>query len=53
MTGPADLVAGAEAAVKAGAQGINFYNYGLVPGARLDWMRQAIAAASATPHQSV
>jgi hypothetical protein len=53
MTGPADLVARAEAAVKAGAQGINFYNYGLVPGARLDWMRQAIAAASATPHQSV
>jgi hypothetical protein len=33
-----------EAAVRAGADGLNFYNYGLVPAARLDW---ALAAASA------
>jgi hypothetical protein len=46
MTGPGDLVARAEAAAKAGAASINFYNYGLVPGARLDWVRQATAAAS-------
>jgi hypothetical protein len=46
MTRAEDLVARAEAAAKAGAQSINFYNYGLVPGARLDWARQAIGAAS-------
>ena len=46
MTGPADLVARTEAAAKAGAGRINFYNYGLVPKARLDWVRQAIDAVS-------
>lgn len=46
MTGPEDLMARTEAAAKAGAQSINFYNYGLVPAARVDWVRQAIVAAS-------
>ena len=37
-----DLVLRAEAARKAGADGINFYNYGLIPQARLDWVRKAV-----------
>ena len=43
--GAADLVARVEAAVGAGAQGINFYNYGLIPVARLDWIGEASRAA--------
>ena len=39
-----DVVARARAAVRAGADGINFYNYGLVPAARLDWVRAAAEA---------
>ncbi len=42
MSGPADLVARARAALLGGAEGINFYNYGLIPRARLDWVRQAV-----------
>ncbi len=34
-----DVQARAGAAVAAGADGLNFYNYGLVPAARLDWAR--------------
>ena len=35
-----DAVAGkTAAAIAAGADGLNFYNYGLVPAARLDWAR--------------
>ncbi|MBB4122606.1 hypothetical protein [Martelella radicis] len=34
----------ARAAVEAGADGINFYNYGLIPEKRLDWVRQAVDA---------
>jgi hypothetical protein len=37
----ADVAARAQAAVGAGATGINFYNYGLIPAARLDWVRAA------------
>ena len=39
MRGPHDFVARAEAARAAGVQEINFYNYGLIPAARLDWVR--------------
>jgi hypothetical protein len=39
---PEDLTARARAAVLAGADGINFYNYGLVPAARLDWVQAAV-----------
>jgi hypothetical protein len=39
-----DVAARAVAAVQAGAEGLNFYNYGLVPAARLDWMRAAADA---------
>ncbi|WP_176086844.1 hypothetical protein [Martelella sp. HB161492] len=34
----------AKAAIEAGADGINFYNYGLIPEKRLDWVRQAVDA---------
>lgn len=44
MTGAADIVARSQAAVSAGADGINFYNYGLVPAPRLDWARKAVEA---------
>jgi hypothetical protein len=52
--GAADLVARAEAAVRAGAKGLNFYNYGLVPAARLDWIAEAsrAARAAASAHRS-
>jgi hypothetical protein len=42
-----DVAARAVAAMRAGAQGINFYNYGLVPAARLDWVRAAAEALRA------
>ncbi|MFB2553175.1 hypothetical protein [Ensifer soli] len=42
MTGAADLAVRAKAAVEAGADGINFYNYGLIPERRLDWVRAAV-----------
>jgi len=42
-----DVAARAVAAVRAGAEGLNFYNYGLVPAARLDWVRAAAAAVRA------
>ncbi len=44
MTGAAEFVSRANAAVDGGVQGINFYNYGLIPRARLDWIAQALAA---------
>lgn len=43
----ADVAARARAAVAAGAEGINWYNYGLVPAARLDWVREAADAVRA------
>ncbi|ANM13088.1 MULTISPECIES: hypothetical protein [unclassified Rhizobium] len=36
------LAARAQAAVDAGADGVNFYNYGLIPAKRLDWVRAAV-----------
>ncbi|MDB5555700.1 MAG: hypothetical protein JWL86_5684 [Rhizobium sp.] len=36
------LAVRAGAAASAGADGINFYNYGLIPEKRLDWVRKAI-----------
>lgn len=42
MRGADDLALRAEAAGMAGADGINFYNYGLIPQARLDWVRKAV-----------
>ncbi|HET6518456.1 MAG TPA: hypothetical protein VFG47_01385 [Geminicoccaceae bacterium] len=45
LSGPDDLTARVRAAVAAGSTGINFYNYGLIPAARLDWIRGAIEAA--------
>lgn len=36
----------AAAAVAAGAEGINFYCYGLIPAARLDWVDKAVAQAA-------
>jgi hypothetical protein len=39
---PADLAARTKAAIDAGADGINFYNYGLIPAKRLDWIRSAV-----------
>ncbi|MBB5662027.1 hypothetical protein GGE68_000194 [Rhizobium leguminosarum] len=36
------LAARAKAAVEAGADGVNFYNYGLIPAKRLDWVKVAV-----------
>jgi hypothetical protein len=47
MSSPSDLMTRSKAAADAGADGINFYNYGLIPEARLDWVRQAVGAISA------
>jgi hypothetical protein len=47
MTGAEDLVWRSVAAARAGAQEINFYNYGLIPAARLDWVHAASQAALA------
>lgn len=33
------------ACAEAGANGLNFYNYGLIPARRLDWIRTAVDAA--------
>ena len=44
---PDQLAARSAAAVRAGVQGINYYNYGLIPEARLDWVGQAVAALPA------
>jgi len=42
-----DMAARAKAAVDAGADGINFYNYGLIPAKRLDWVRKAVDGTTA------
>ncbi|MEF2071203.1 hypothetical protein [Consotaella aegiceratis] len=44
VTSASALAARAKAAVDAGADGINFYNYGLIPQKRLDWVRTAVDA---------
>lgn len=41
VTGADALTGKVLAAKAAGADGINFYNYGLIPASRLDWVRQA------------
>ena len=38
------LVARSAAAVRGGADGINYYNYGLIPEKRLGWIRRAVDA---------
>ncbi|MBX4956607.1 hypothetical protein [Rhizobium lentis] len=38
------LAARAKAAIDAGANGVNFYNYGLIPAKRLDWVKAAVGA---------
>ncbi|MBB2717748.1 UNVERIFIED_ORG: hypothetical protein GGD48_002994 [Rhizobium etli] len=40
------LAARAKAAADAGADGVNFYNYGLIPAKRLDWVRAAVDGIS-------
>jgi hypothetical protein len=40
--GPDGLAARVNACVEAGADGLNFYNYGLIPAPRLDWIRTAV-----------
>ncbi|MBY2940845.1 hypothetical protein HF264_14150 [Rhizobium leguminosarum] len=44
VSGSAVLTARAKAAVDAGADGVNFYNYGLIPAKRLDWVKTAVDA---------
>ncbi|TAV43044.1 hypothetical protein ELI30_31650 (plasmid) [Rhizobium leguminosarum] len=46
VSGPAILAARAKAAVDAGADGVNFYNYGLIPAKRLDWVKAAVDAVA-------
>ncbi len=41
VSGPAVLRDRVLAATQAGADGVNFYNYGLIPAARLDWIKAA------------
>lgn len=41
VSSAAQLQARVAAAAGAGATGVNFYNYGLIPGARLDWVQHA------------
>ena len=38
------LTARVNACVEAGAEGLNFYNYGLIPAKRLDWIRAAVGS---------
>lgn len=42
LSGPEMLAAKVRAARAGGAHGVNFYNYGLIPAARLDWVRAAL-----------
>lgn len=42
VSGPDVLAGRVSAAVAAGADGVNFYNYGLIPAKRLDWVRAAV-----------
>jgi hypothetical protein len=44
VDGPDILAARARAAIDAGADGVNFYNYGLIPAPRLDWIKAAVLA---------
>jgi hypothetical protein len=40
--GAEGLMARVNACDEAGAHGLNFYNYGLIPTRRLDWIRAAV-----------
>ena len=42
VTSAEELAARSAAAIEAAADGINFYNYGLIPEKRLDWVRKAV-----------
>ena len=42
--GAEGLTARVSACVEAGAEGLNFYNYGLIPAKRLDWIRAAVGS---------
>lgn len=42
MDGAADLAAKVAAAKRGGAEGFNFYNYGLVPKSRMPWITEAM-----------
>jgi hypothetical protein len=42
MASARDIVERTQAAMQAGASDVHYYNYGLVPAARLDWVRAAI-----------
>lgn len=44
VDGPEILSARAKAGIEAGADGVNFYNYGLIPAKRLDWIGSAVDA---------
>jgi len=44
VEGAKGLSARVNACVEAGANGLNFYNYGLIPAPRLDWIRTAVAS---------
>ncbi|MCB8876840.1 hypothetical protein [Acidisoma silvae] len=46
VAGPDMLAERVDAAIRGGASGVNFYNYGLIPAARLDWIRAAGAGLS-------
>lgn len=46
MASAADLVARSQAAISNGADGINYYNYGLIPQRRLHWIRLAVDAVT-------
>jgi len=46
VDGPDILSARVKAALEAGADGVNFYNYGLIPAPRLDWVGTAAKGAS-------
>ncbi|NJM92338.1 MAG: hypothetical protein HC861_06670 [Rhodospirillaceae bacterium] len=47
MTSARDVVGRTQAAIQAGATDLHYYNYGLVPAARLDWVRAAVDAVKA------
>lgn len=47
MSSACDVVERTQAAVQAGATDLHYYNYGLVPAARLDWVRAAVDAVRA------
>jgi hypothetical protein len=49
MQSAADIVSRTQAALRAGATEIDYYNYGLIPAARLDWIRAAIDRRGAFP----